>query len=222
MTMAAVSPRKGNRLFRIMVAVSVLIHVVLFLHVSGLYRKAALTVMEVSMEEEFKPEARAIPRPRPRPKTPDISDTSLPALGLPDMAIEPERPEASREIMETVAAPPVQPGLVEGLPNLVSADTRGLLSKNDYYDLVRMRIEASKIYPETARARMIEGKVTVRFTVTLDGEVSSVSVAASSGNRQLDQAAVQAVSDASPFSRPPGSLFKGPLKMEITVAFELT
>ena len=213
---------KPNRLFRTMIVISVLIHVALFLHISGIYKSMSLTVIEMTMDEEFKPVVRSIPRPRVRPKAPETNDVALPQMNIPQFNMEPEDASASREIMETVSAPPAHAEKVEGLSGLYASDSKGLFSKNDYYDMVRMKIEASKIYPENARNRMIEGKVTVKFTVTLDGQVSSVAVSAGSGNRLLDQAAIKAVSDASPFSRPPGSLFKGPLKMEITIAFELT
>jgi protein TonB len=205
-----------------MIVVSVLIHVGLFLHVSGIYKSMSLTVIEMTMDEEFKPVTRSIPRPRVRPKAPEINDVALPQMNIPQFNMEPEDTSVSREIMETVSAPPAHAEKVEGLSGLYASDTKGFFSKNDYYDMVRMKIEASKVYPESARSRMVEGKVTVKFAVTLDGQVSSVSVSTSSGNRLLDQAAVKAVSDASPFARPPGTLFKGPLRMEITIAFELT
>jgi len=213
---------KPNWLFRLMIVVSVLIHVGLFLHVSGIYKSMSLTVIEMTMDEEFKPVTRSIPRPRIRPKAPETNDVALPQMSIPQFNMQPEDASASREIMETVSVPPAHAEKVEGLSGLYASDSKGLFSKNDYYDMVRMKIEASKIYPESARSRMVEGKVTVKFAVTLDGQVSSVSVSTSSGNRLLDQAAVKAVSDASPFSRPPGSLFNKPLRMEITITFELT
>ncbi len=218
----ALRKRNTNGLFRIMIVLSVVIHAVVMIHVSGIYRVTSLSVIEMTVEDEFRPKTRAIPRPRLRPKAPETTDVALPQMTIPQFAMEPENASASRELMETVSAPPANAGTVEGLSGLYAADNKGLFSKNDYYDMVRMRIESAKIYPESARTRMIEGKVTVRFSVTLDGQVSSLSVAASSGNRLLDQAALKAVNDSSPFARPPGSLFKKPLKMEITIAFELT
>ncbi len=223
MTQSKIGRRQNpNWLFRIMIGVSLLIHVGLFLHISGIYKSMSLTVIEMTMDEEFKPETRVIPRPRIRPKAPEANEAALPRMNIPRFDMAPEDASASREIMETVSAPSAHAEKVEGLSGLYASDSKGLFSKNDYYDMVRMKIEAAKVYPENARNRMIEGKVTVKFTVTLDGQVSSVSVSTSSGNRQLDQAAVKAVSDASPYARPPGALFKGPLRMEITIAFELT
>lgn len=205
-----------------MIALSLVVHVVLFLQISGIYRSRNLNVIEMTMDDGFKPRPRAIPRPRIRPKEPEKTDVALPRMAIPRFDMEPEKAEASGNLMETVAAPPSPSEKVEGLSGLFAADTKGLFSRNDYFDMVRMKIEASKIYPESARSRMVEGKVTVRFTVTLDGQVSSVAIASSSGNRLLDQAALKAVNDSCPFARPPGSLFKGPLRMEITIAFELT
>lgn len=223
MTQSKIGQKQNpNWLFRTMIVISVLIHVGLFLHISGIYKSMSLTVIEMTMAEEFKPVTRTIPRPRIRPKAPETNEVALPQMNIPQFNMEPEDASASREIMETVSVPSAHAEKVEGLSGLYASGTKGLFSKNDYYDMIRMKIETSKIYPESARSRMIEGKVTVKFAVTLDGQVSSVAVSATSGNRLLDQAAVKAVSDASPFSRPPGSLFKGPLKMEITIAFELT
>lgn len=222
MVQSDIRRRRPNWLFRFMIGISVIIHAVLMIHVSGIYNVKSLSVIEMTVNDEFKPKTRAIPRPRTRPKAPETADMAMPHMNIPQFSMEPENASASREIMETVSAPSAHAEKVEGLSGLYASDNKGLFSKNDYYDMVRMRIEAAKVYPENARSRMVEGKVTVKFSVTLDGQVSSVAVSASSGHRLLDQAAVKAVNDASPFARPPGSLFKGPLKMEITIAFELT
>lgn len=48
-------------------------------------------------------------------------------------------------------------------------------------------------YPASARVRGIEGETVLRVLVAADGQVRSVSVAASSGHRELDQAALAAV-----------------------------
>lgn len=51
---------------------------------------------------------------------------------------------------------------------------------------------AQPAYPESARQAGIEGTVTVGITIGTDGSVESAWVASSSGNGDLDQAAVQA------------------------------
>ncbi len=48
-------------------------------------------------------------------------------------------------------------------------------------------------YPESARDKGIEGSVTVEYTINTDGNVTGVRVSSSSGNSQLDDAAVSTV-----------------------------
>jgi TonB family protein len=52
---------------------------------------------------------------------------------------------------------------------------------------------ASPQYPEIALQQGVEGFSIVTFTMALDGSVSNVKLAGTSGNRLLDQAAVDAV-----------------------------
>lgn len=213
--------RHSNWLFSTMLMVSVLIHGVLILQVAGMNSIKPLTVIEMIIHEEPGPKVRLIPQPRVSARIPKANDVPRPQVDVPRFKIEPEDTPATDEIAEPVA-PIVQEEKAEDSPEPLPPESNGLLSKNGYYDMIRTKIEAAKIYPESARRWMIEGKVTVQFTVALDGQVASVAVAISSGNRQLDQAAVRAVSNAGPFERPPGTLFKGPLKMEIIIAFVLT
>lgn len=211
------------RLFQVMIVLSFLIHAVLFLHVFGLNTKRLLSVIEMDVENEFKSRPRLIPRHRPTPVKAEIADKILPRMPSPSLPfIEPESRAYSAGIMESVSAPSSPAENVAGLSGMLTPGNPGLLSKKDYIDMIRMKIESSKIYPVNARNRMVEGFVTVRFTVTLDGQTSSVSIARSSGNHLLDQAAINAVNDSGPFAQPPASLFKAPVKMEITIRFELT
>jgi protein TonB len=88
--------------------------------------------------------------------------------------------------------------------------------------MVRFKIESRKKYPEAARIRYIEGRVTVGFVLTAGGQTQAVTVVKSSGRPILDQAAMAAVKDASPFPQPPPGLFKEKLQMTIIIVFELT
>ncbi|MBU1170982.1 MAG: energy transducer TonB [Proteobacteria bacterium] len=213
--------KKANRLMQAMIAVSVLVHGVLLVYISGIYRSESLTVIELSMKDGIEPSGRAIPRPRIRPPAPAVTLPSIPKA-MPRCDMPTEDKTLAKALMETIQTPISTADQVEGLSGLFSGDGQGLFSKNDYYDMVRMKIESAKQYPEKARGRMIEGRVTVRFTITPDGQVSSLAILKYSGHRSLDQAALKAVENASPFARPPSNLFDGPLHMELTITFELT
>jgi len=58
---------------------------------------------------------------------------------------------------------------------------------------LRDAIERSKVYPLLARQHGWEGEVLLAFRVVGDGAIRSVHVARSSGNRLLDQSALEAL-----------------------------
>lgn len=216
------SKRRPNRLMPAMIVVSVVIHLVIFARIAYIYRSDKLTVIELTMKDMDKPEGRTIPRPRRRPEPPSVTEPDMARFKIPSFAMPDITPALSKSLMENIGAPQMSPDTAEGLSGLFSGNGQGFFSRKDYFDMVRMKIESAKKYPEPARGRMIEGRVTVRFTILPDGQVTSLTVFKFSGNRSLDQAALKAVEDAAPFSRPPSTLFKGPLPMELTIAFELT
>lgn len=68
----------------------------------------------------------------------------------------------------------------------------------------RAAIDANKQYPSMAIRRGLTGSVTVAVTLGPSGSCQGVSIIASSGQRLLDRAAVQAVRDACPYPNPEG------------------
>lgn len=88
-----------------------------------------------------------------------------------------------------------------------------------YMRTVWQRIERQKRYPSLARARQVEGDVTLRFLLSPQGSINALKVLHSSGAEDLDQAALQAVRTAAPFPPPPGAT--DDFWMEVTVKFEL-
>ena len=63
--------RSPNRLLHGLLCVSLLIHLVLFLHISKLYSSNTLTYIELTLQNISKVPKRSIPRPRHRPEPPD-------------------------------------------------------------------------------------------------------------------------------------------------------
>jgi protein TonB len=103
------------------------------------------------------------------------------------------------------------------------ADFVGKSSKlYSYLNLVRLRIEHKKRYPLWARSHRLEGKVLVRFILHLNGQVSAVSVSKSSGRDCLDEAAIEAVQQASPMPPPPYGILSKATPMKLTIVFKLT
>jgi protein TonB len=225
--------RKPNWLLRGLIGLSLCIHLLLFLHVYGVYTPKALSYIELTIQDPSRPFSRSIPRPRAKPKT------------LPDQQI-PEKVETVRPLIPRPETPKTQPSeraepesLVEAIPMPDVPATPKLdvthwnpadLTQNvsdyrkpsNYFDMVRFQVERHKQYPDSARLRQIEGHVVIRFVITPEGAVRTLRVAKPSGSLDLDEAALRAVRDAAPFPKPPARLFGREVSLELTMVFELT
>jgi len=210
--------KQPNRLMRAMIAVSLALHALIFMHIAGIYQSRALTYIELTLRDTSKPPARAIPRPRIRhkaPKAETVNQRKMTVQPLPvpvvTSTVQPKADSLTADI--GTPAVPVSGWDMSGAP--VFATT------GDYFDMVRLKIESRKKYPESAREKQIQGRVVVRFLITGDGQISSLEIVKSSRHDVLDKAALEAVRNAAPFPRPPADLFKDALRVEITILFEL-
>ena len=223
----SVSKTKPNWLFRGLVGVSLVIHIFILMHVSGIYKSNALSYIELTMQSVSKPSARSIPRPRHRPKEikpEDVKRFKVTRRSPPlrPIKVEPVEKDLPDSLVEGIGIPdiPDTPGL-----NVANWNPGELTDSGDpeatYLEMVRLKIERHKKYPETAKARQIEGFVTVRFVINPQGDILNVEIVKSSRQKSLDKAALKAIHAAAPFPRPPRHLFKGEIPLELTIAFEL-
>lgn len=227
------SKTKPNWLFRVLVCLSLGIHAVLFMHISGIYRSHALTYIELTLKDISKSPARSIPRPRLRPKNPrlakEVKRVKVPRRPIP--VLKPIKPEpATRDLPDSLVErinmpemPAVSPlKIADWTPEKVEEVSDEYTTSNNYLEMVRLRIERHKKYPDIARTRQIEGRVTVRFAITPDGDIKGSKIVKTSGHNHLDEAALTAVKLSAPFPKPPKQFFKGEITLAITVVFELT
>lgn len=68
-----------------------------------------------------------------------------------------------------------------------------------YDTKLKERIEHIWIYPPSAAARGISGDLVIRFTIIKNGKLGAVELVRTSGHKDLDDAAIKALKDASPF-----------------------
>ena len=104
-------------------------------------------------------------------------------------------------------------------PLTEAADLKALLQ--EYGSKVKQAIRSHQQYPATAERLGHDGSVNLKFTISADGSLNSIQINSSSGYRELDQAAQQAVIDASPFPGLPMELGRNELSMSITIHFNL-
>jgi protein TonB len=230
-----ISRNKGrsNWLLHSLLGVSLAIHLVIFSHIAGIYRSGMLSYIELTLKDISKPPSRNIPRPRLRSKTVvqpqdikslNVSESVFPSLkpinihplksGLPESLVEPISPADIPDVprLNISAWNPESQGAIDG---------QGITASS-YLEMVRLKIESHKRYPKIARVRQIEGRVTIYFIISPAGDVQSVKVVKSSAFKILDQAALKAVEDASPFPIPPAHVFGGEIPLKISLVFELT
>jgi len=227
-------PPSANWLLRGLILISIAVHTVIFFHISGIYRSNMLTFIEMSLQNVDRPTARDIPRPRMRPKPPDPKDqvkkinvVPKPVPRIKPLAMAPVDSNLPDSLMEAISAPevPQMPGVdsSDWVPGPQTHEAAGeFMTAASYLDMVRLKIESRKRYPEAAKARSIEGRVTIRFVLLTDGNVRDLKITKSARSKALNVAALDAVQKAAPFPRPPGNLFKGNLPLELTIVFELT
>lgn len=220
--------KQSARIFNLVLIVSIAIHLAILLHVSGFVSFGSVSYIELGLEAPARPAGRQIPRPRVRhtpPKLETVTETRVQKLTTPQIKIDPVDASCPNTLMEGIKLPQL-PGVTS--PTRFSTSDWGLFkpsdffTKKDYFDMLRFKIEACKRYPDGARARHMEGKVTISFVVQADGQILSAAIVKQSRHPSLDRAALEALNGAAPFAPPPGSLFKTPLEMEITIVFELT
>ncbi|VBB45513.1 conserved hypothetical protein [uncultured Desulfatiglans sp.] len=223
--------KKPNWLLRSLILVSLGVHTILFFHIAGIYRSSVLEYIELTVQDIPKSITRHIPRPRLRPPPPEPRDLQRPTVqqrpipSVAPMKVEPVDTQAPDSLVERIAVP-----RVPGAPSVrvdrwaspvIEEPSLEFNSHAAYLELVRLKIERQKKYPEAAKAMQIQGRVKVKFVITLDGNIQDLEIVESSRHADLDTAALRAVREAAPFPKPPASLFTQEIPLVFTAVFEL-
>jgi protein TonB len=228
------SIRRPNWILRGFIIVSSIVHLVLLLHVSGLVTVTQYEKIKVALREN-EPQRRTMPRPRPKPPEPlDMGQLKPlePARPIMPVPSQPQQAEVDTRIKvdsyafgDAIALPSgglVAPALPAGYSAPKIADSgMDQEQRSLYQEMVRLRIEKEKQYPVASRKRHEEGRTLVHFAISERGELRDARVVKSSRNKELDDAALDAVRRAAPYPPPPPALGKKGVAMEITIAFEL-
>jgi protein TonB len=207
-----------------MVAISLVVHLLIVLHIAGVYRSKTITYIELSLQDISKPFTRAIPRPRVRHNLPKILDArklSVQEHSIPKIKIDPVQDSLTDTLGGDIHVPDVPDSSGLNISDWNPGVAGEFVTTNDYFGMVRRKIESCKTYPESAKSRHMEGRVKVKFVITTDGNISSLKVVQHTGHISLSTAALNAVKKAAPFPMPPPGLFKCPLHIELTILFEL-
>lgn len=187
-------------------------------------------------------EARVVPPPKPVTKTkprPRTEDKPTPRPSpKPVSGPKPEpkpRPEAGPRVPSRSSTPAKSAATPKGVPpsaskpgGTESGRSAGAASpaarasaERAYLGDLQRAIARHQRYPEDARRRHASGVTTLAFVVQGNGRIAEVQVARSSGDRSLDQAAVQAVKRLGSFKPIPPSIGRSSWPMRVPIEFEL-
>jgi len=231
---------KPNWLFRGLMLLSVGVHLILLVHLATIYRPNVVSRIELTLQSiKSRPQPRVVMPPTlPKESQAVFERQPSPIRVNPSRAItapqfQPPQPIADERLKKLSSLPQIpairDPVVTawEDAPEVVQNALEAPLSvyehdldrsERSYTDLLRQKItkEADKEYKRRALRRNLEGVVTVAFIIGRLGELVSINVVSTSGNRILDRAAKKAVKKAAPFDAPPdGSItITLPLKFE--------
>jgi len=147
--------------------------------------------------KKIKKAAQALPPPAPLVREPEMKSIIAPkeqAVKIPRPASYEAAPQTTSMHKDSIALQNIaQTALLERL-------------KQNYAAQIRERINQAKRYPLIARKRGKEGTVALEFSLDAQGMLLDSRIRESCGTNILDRAALKALADANPFSRPPTEL----------------
>jgi len=224
---------KPNWLFRGLIVISLLVHVVLFMHIAKIYRPRSMSYLELTMRSAAKPMPREIPRPRIRPPVKSHPDRvpltqEQPLLAPVEPPVMPRMepvPDISRESAALPQMPVVEdlnvsewtPAKAAKTPVTALPNVAPEITEEDYRNIIDKKIRSSVQYPDRAKKRSLQGRVIISVTIGADGDITALKITQSSGHRILDRSVVKAVKESAPFSSPPD----GPVTVIVPIQFRL-
>jgi protein TonB len=159
-----------------------------------------------------------LPTARPEPPEPAPRQARQQPRSQPAPAREPAAEASARQ--RPAASEAARPRATESGEARAPApsEARGAeVSPSRWQSRLNAHLNRFKRFPRGARSG---GTVSVRFTIDPSGQVLAASVASSSGDAALDQAAVDMVRRASPVPAPPPSIAQARMNLALPVRFD--
>jgi periplasmic protein TonB len=239
-----IDTQKPNLLLWGLIFISVGVHLILLMHIAGLYRNDPPVYIELDLRTISKPIQRDIPRPQDFPD-PKIMPEVFKPLGIPveksfqdeitaipplESLLPKNRPEPLRlPVIPEIKGVDIATWEGESdkrvMPQKQIQNTTEdiILSETAYMQLLNekkiplIHAEAQMRYDKKARKRQIQGRTVVRVKIDQNGDIVASNIEESSEHTMLDRIALKAVENASPFPIPP----KAPMTLYIPINFKL-
>ena len=106
-----------------------------------------------------------------------------------------------------------------GLSSIGLGDEGGALTREDYIEMVRRKVERTNQPPEVQMRT--SGVVTVQFLINLDGTIDNLQIWIPSPTEAFNRCALEAVRNSAPFTKPPPSLYSDPVSVKFNVYYHI-
>jgi protein TonB len=239
-----IDTEKPNLLLWGLIFISIGVHLVLLMHVAGLYRSGSPVYIELDLRNISKPIQRIIPRPQVFHDS-KITHKVLEPLRIPIENQFREEPPTVLPVQKPLLRQLPKPMQAPDLPGVKSIDIATWKAETDrsespqkqvhapreadisseaaYMQLLNERkipliqAEAQRRYDKKARKRQIQGRTVVAVKIDRNGDIMGSHIEESSKYSTLDRIALKAVENASPFPKPPHA----PISLYIPINFKL-
>jgi protein TonB len=176
-------------------------------------------VDEVEVPDVVTPEVVAM-LPQPRPVIED-KPKEKPAPKKPtQVEKKQDKPDRKEPVAKEAEAKPA-PAPAAQNSRSSKASKAPSVSPARWQSRVLAWINRHKRYPRGAKSRREEGMVQVSFAINASGSVVSARIASSSGNPELDKAALEMLHRASPVPAPPPEIASNRMSLSVPVQFNL-
>ena len=159
----------------------------------------------------------------PKPFGKPIQIAAIPNVFVNDLPSEKDLAKVSPGLQSEENMAKLSPKEISGIKHGVTSSNGDDLKalRKGYSSQVWSRIAHAKFYPRTARKREMEGKPVVEFELRSDGHLMNYLIVRSSSNKILDNAAIDAVKNASPYPGIPKSLKLKSIRFKLPISFKL-
>jgi protein TonB len=224
----------ASRLLGYAVLASLLLHALVFYILPAAREFTALAPPEaeplIARVERLEPPPAPAPAAknevrRPAPQTPVRVVKPAPAAvaeAVADPVAEPAPPKPDPLSPPPAPAPAPQPPSAQPAPapapSTPAADPR---VRSDYAQRINAAAERYKVYPRVAIDNNWQGEVKLAMAIGSDGRIASLRVTMSSGQRVLDEQALEMFARAKPQVRMPAALRGRAFELELRAVFRL-
>ena len=180
-------------------------------------------------------EVAALPAPAEIPATPQPEVQPQPATQASTSPLRDPAPiPRPKPAVRTVASAPDDPATAQSGEQVASVGTEEQTepavavltpdrpeteAQRDYFQSLVSRITRALIYPDSAIEAGKEGIVDLQIVVKKDGRIASYDIIASSGHKELDDAAVQTLIKVNPVPPFPRDVTKDELRISVPLRY---